>query len=80
MTNVIDHQDAAGMAGAPLGAFIDGIRVGTVADHSTDPFGEHLARRMRAAHQGAHVEILLTCPGHPHVAAVDCLDCAPEDE
>lgn len=73
------HQDAAGMSGSPLGVFLDGQFVQSVAHD--DPLGEE-ARRTAAASTGHHeadFEVLVTCPTHPDTAMVDCLTCWPEE-
>lgn len=70
------HQDAAGAAGSPLGVFLDGVLIELVPN--TDPHGNE-ARSRAADRLGRPVEILIVCPSHPAVAAVDCLVCVPED-
>lgn len=58
-------------SGAPLGPFRDGLKVASVpADDTT---GELTLN----AHgfDPTDIEVLVTCPNHPDVPAVDCGDC-----
>lgn len=73
----IQHQDAAGAAGAPLGVFDGDTFLALV---STDDGQGDRSRAEYAARLGRPVEILLTCPNHPQTAAVDCTTCVPLDE
>lgn len=74
------HQDASGMAGAPVAIFVDDV-FAEYADLKTDPFGEY-ARDRIIAEQAPHrpsVEMLTECMNHPRQSAVDCLICDPEE-
>ncbi len=74
--DAIRHQDAAGNAGAPLGVFADDrlIELAPAADRD----GEQTRARV-SARLGRPVEVLLICPKHPTVSAVDCTICIPLD-
>ncbi len=80
MSRSLDHQDRAGRD-QPLGAFINGELAAVVP--AGDIYG-HRTRARIAAERGVHllaVELLLLCPEHQTVAAVDCTTCVPiEDE
>lgn len=71
----VRHQDAA--CRQPLGVFDeDGTLLETVG------FDVDYAYRRRAelappGADAARYEVLATCPAHPTVAAVDCVDCVP---
>ena len=75
MNRAIDHQDASGNAGAPLGVFLNGELLAVVPVEDT--YGYDTCERFGGVGRG--LEVLMTCMNHPSVAAVDCTDCAPPD-
>lgn len=73
------HQDHAGLSGAPLGVFLNGVLIRHAPNEDT--YGHATRAKVAAAFRQPEsaFEILLTCPAHPATAAVDCLTCDPDD-
>ena len=70
----IRRQDAGG----PLGVFRDGRLIALPPKDNTAVAYEF--RDQLATEHGVDVsdyEVLKSCPDHPDVSAVDCLDCEP---
>jgi hypothetical protein len=80
MNRSIEHQDAAGRAGAPLGIFLNDELLAVVPEKA-DPYGyatvERVAAQMGVEPRG--FDVLTVCHIHPQVPAVDCTDCVPLD-
>ncbi len=77
MNHSIAHQDAAGMSGAPLAVFHNGVLLAVVPDNDSHAIAEQVAREHGIS---GGWEVLTVCHIHPQVAAVDCTDCVPLDE
>lgn len=72
------HQDASGMAGAPVAIFVDGVFAEYV-DRKADPYGQYAMERIIAdrAPYRPSVEAVTECMNHPKTPAVDCVICDP---
>ncbi len=75
------HQDASGMAGAPVAIFVDGEFVERV-NQQTDPYGFDAIGRILAKLAPRHVsaEALITCVNHAQQSAADCVICDPMED
>lgn len=87
MRDALDHQNAAGLAGSPVGIF--SFRTGEllhVVDKTDDDMDPRVRSRLRAETSQTFsvpeddLEFLLVCHNHPQSSAVDCLTCVPEED
>ncbi len=80
MNKTIQHQDASGDVGAPLGVFRDDrlVQLVPASDRTGEATRDEVAARL--ALSPADFEVLLTCAIHPDAAAVDCVICVPLED
>lgn len=74
------HQDASGVACAPLAIFVNG-KFAEYVDTKTDPYGlKAMTRIIDGLDVRVSVEALTECMNHPKQSAVDCLICDPMED